>query len=127
MAYTTSKKTEDKSNKFIAIVAVIGSVLIFIGLAWLIASNWRYIPDFIKVLIMVVSTIASFVIGVKLRQDNNEAVGRSLIALGALLYILTLGSLSYKKGGGGPLTNQPQQSTWYLYSLPAPAATARYW
>ena len=34
LADSSQKKSEEKSNKFIAVVATIGSVLIFIGFAW---------------------------------------------------------------------------------------------
>ena len=90
LADSGKEENELKSNKFIAIVAIIGAVLIFIGFAWLIAKNWHQIPSFIKVFILVGSTLAAFVSGVTLRQRDNEGVGRALITLGALLYVLSL-------------------------------------
>lgn len=83
-------KSAEKSNKFITIIATIGAVLIFIGIAWLIAKNWHQIPDLIKVFILVLATVAAFVFGVFLRQKKHEGVGRSLLVLGALLYILSV-------------------------------------
>tara|TARA_Y100000031_G_scaffold90828_1_gene99920 strand:+ start:42 stop:1604 length:1563 start_codon:yes stop_codon:yes gene_type:complete len=90
LADSSKEESETKSNKFIAVVATIGAVLIFIGFAWLIAKNWHQIPNFMKVFILVGSTLAAFVSGVMLRQREHEGVGRSLITLGALLYILSL-------------------------------------
>ncbi len=90
LADSTREDSEGKLNKFIAVVATIGAVLIFIGFAWLIAKNWHQIPDAIKVLILVGATLGAFVSGVMLRQNNHEGVGRSLITLGALLYIASV-------------------------------------
>lgn len=79
-----------RGSAFVNIIATIGAVLIFVGIAWLIAKNWHQIPNAIKVLILVFATLTSFVSGVLLRQHEHEGVGRSLITLGALLYILSL-------------------------------------
>ena len=81
---------EEKSNKFVTIVATIGAILVFIGIAWLIARNWHQIPNVLKVTILIFATLASFISGVLLRQKEYDGVGRSLITLGALLYILSL-------------------------------------
>ena len=45
-----------QSVSFGAIVATIGSILIALGVAWLIALNWRVMPSALKVLILVSST-----------------------------------------------------------------------
>ena len=90
LADSGKEETESKSNKFVAIVAIIGAVLIFIGFAWLIAKNWHQIPSFIKVIILVGSTLAAFVSGFRLRQKDHDGAGRALITLGAMLYVLSL-------------------------------------
>lgn len=90
LADSGKEETESKSNKFVAIAAIIGTVLIFIGFAWLIAKNWHQIPGLIKVIILVGSTLAAFVSGFRLRQRDHDGVGRALITLGALLYVLSL-------------------------------------
>jgi uncharacterized membrane protein len=107
----SKNQTEEKSNKFLSIIAIIGAVLIFIGFAWLIAKNWHQIPDFVRVLILVGATIAAFVSGVIIRHRNHEAVGRALITLGALLYILTLFLVSQIYN----LTTTPQHYAWLLF------------
>lgn len=75
---------------FGAIVATIGSILIALGFAWLIASNWHGIPDFIKVLILVFATLASLIVGMILRIKEYGKIGGSLIILGSLLYALSI-------------------------------------
>ncbi|MBR9702718.1 DUF2157 domain-containing protein [Candidatus Woesearchaeota archaeon] len=102
---------EQKSNKFIAIIAVIGAVLIFVGFAWIIAKNWHQIPTIIKLFILIGSTIVAFVTGVLARQRNHEGVGKSLITLGALLYILSLFLISQIYH----LATSTQHYAWILF------------
>jgi len=111
LADSSQEKAEEKSNKFIAIVAIIGAVLIAIGFAWLIAKNWHQIPNAIKVLILVGATLAAFVSGVVLRQNNHEGIGRSLITLGALLFILSLFLISQIYN----LATSAQHYAWMLF------------
>ena len=86
LADTSQEKTEGKSKKFLGIISIIGAVLIFIGVAWLIAQNWHQIPNLIKIFILLLATVSSFVFGVLARQKKHDGVGRGLITLGALLY-----------------------------------------
>lgn len=83
-------KSDDKSRNFISIVSIIGVVLIFIGVAWLIAKNWHQIADIFKILILLSSTLSALFLGVFLRENKHREVGHSLITLGALLYILSI-------------------------------------
>jgi len=89
-ADSSQQQTKDKSSKFISIVATIGAVLIFIGFAWLLAKNWHQIPALIKIIILVGSTIAAFICGVLMRQKDHDNIGRALMILGSLLYILSV-------------------------------------
>ena len=81
---------EQRNSVFIALVSIIGAVLIFVGIAWLVADNWNSIPDPLKVTILVLAVILSYGSGVFVRMSGHDKTGRALIMLGALLYILTL-------------------------------------
>lgn len=72
------------------VVAVMGSVLIFVGMAWMIANNWHQIPDLGKTAILLAATSAAFASGVFARMKEHEGVGRALILLGGLLYIVSV-------------------------------------
>jgi len=72
------------------IVATIGAILIALGVAWLVALNWHDLPDFFKVLIMVLATIIAYASGVFLRIKEYPKIGESLLLLGALLYTWTI-------------------------------------
>jgi len=108
---STPKKSEKESNEFFSIIAIIGAVLIFVGIAWLIAWNWNNIPDFVKVLILISSTIIAFTIGVVAREKNHEGVARALILLGAGLYLLSLFLISQIYN----LATNLQHYAWILF------------
>ena len=94
-----------------SIIAIMGAVLIFVGVAWLIAKNWHQIPDIVKVVILVFSTLLAFVLGVVLKSNNYDGSGRGLIALGALLYVLSLFLISQIYH----LANSTQNYSWLLF------------
>ena len=75
---------------FGSVVATIGSILIALGVAWLIALNWAGMPSALKILILVFATAGAYVAGVLLRTNDYEKIGESLLVLGALLYTLSI-------------------------------------
>src|SRR3989344_4260173 len=75
---------------FGAIVATIGSILIALGVAWLIALNWSDIPAALKILILVLATAGAYTTGVIFRIKDYSKIGGSLLILGALLYTLSI-------------------------------------
>src|SRR3989338_5046726 len=75
---------------FGAVVATIGSILIALGIAWLIALNWAVMPSALKVLILVLATAGAYTAGVLFRTHYYEKIGGSLLVLGALLYTLSI-------------------------------------
>jgi uncharacterized membrane protein len=75
---------------FGSIVATIGSVLVALGVAWLIALNWDVIPAALKIVILVIATAAAYAGGVLFRTNDYENIGSSLLVLGALLYTLSI-------------------------------------
>jgi uncharacterized membrane protein len=79
-----------KGASFVEIVGFIGVILIFLGVIWLIATNWHQIPDFFKISILVLSTLASLALGVFARVKDYEKIGSALIVLGALLYVASI-------------------------------------
>ena len=75
---------------FGSIVATIGSILIALGFAWLIAQNWHVIPDFLKVIILVILTASALTAGAILKTHDYEKISASLFMLGSLLYTLSI-------------------------------------
>lgn len=75
------------SNKLIATVAILGSVLMGVGVILWIASNWEEIPRFGKVallfLIILVNYASSYYL---LFIKNYQKTGRALVFLGCILF-----------------------------------------
>jgi uncharacterized membrane protein len=70
--------------------AVIGTVLIACGIAWLLAENWHIIPSFLKIIILLSATGGTLFAAVKLKENNYTGIGESLFILGSLLYTLSI-------------------------------------
>ncbi|MFA6022904.1 MAG: DUF2157 domain-containing protein [Candidatus Pacearchaeota archaeon] len=81
--------SEKSKFSFVGVVVTFGAILIGLGFAWLIAMNWEWMPDFVKILILVFCTLASYVSGFFLREKFLKS-GESLIFLGGLLYTLSV-------------------------------------
>lgn len=77
-----------KSTKLIASVSVIASILLGLGAILFIASGWKVIPSFIKVLILMTGTYAAYFTGYHLRyqRENLPAVGGAILFLSAVLF-----------------------------------------
>jgi len=88
LADVDQKSKEEMSNKFIVAISTIGAILLGIGAILFVASNWREIPDLMKVLILLGSTFGAYYLGYLLKYDkkNLPKVGVSLFFLGALLF-----------------------------------------
>lgn len=83
------QQSESKTS-FGGIVATFGAVLIALGVAWLIALNWHDIPSALKILILVLATVAAYAAGVLCRVYQYPRIGSALLVLGALLYTLSI-------------------------------------
>ncbi len=83
-------KRKGGSASFGSIVATIGSILVAIGVAWLIAINWSEMPSLLKVAILISSTALAYISGTILRIRDYKKIGESLLILGALLYTLSI-------------------------------------
>ena len=88
LADVDQKSKEERSNKFIVAISTIGAILLGIGAILFVASNWREIPDLMKVLILLGSTFGAYYLGYLFKYDkkNLPKVGVSLFFLGALLF-----------------------------------------
>ncbi len=85
-------RKEQTSNKIVGSMSTIGSVLLGIGALLFVASNWVVIPDLIKILILVGSTLSAFWAGYyfQYQRQNLPKTGAALIFLGALLFGATV-------------------------------------
>ena len=74
-------------NRVVSIIAVMGAVLIGLGIIAFFAANWSEIPKLVKLAMMVVGTPAVYVIGwlVGYRFDYPR-IGIAIILLGAIAF-----------------------------------------
>ncbi len=80
----------DRRLSFGTIVAVLGSILITVGIAWLIAQNWHYLSALVKIVILAAATMGAYSAGTYFRLRNYNGIGKALIVLGGLLYTLSI-------------------------------------
>ena len=79
-----------KGASFGTIAAVFGSILIALGVAWLIAQNWHQMPAALKIIILLSATIGSYATGTMLRVKSYPGIGKALLVLGGLFYTLSI-------------------------------------
>ena len=75
---------------FGTIVGVIGSILIALGVAWLIAQNWHQMPAPLKIIILLGATSAAYAAGTILRTREYSGIAKALFILGGLLLSLSV-------------------------------------
>ena len=71
-------------------MAVFGSILIALGVVWLMAQNWHQMPAAAKIIVLLTATGASYTAGTVFRVRDYAGIGKSLLVLGALLYTLSI-------------------------------------
>jgi len=88
LAEINEKGSERQKGNIVNILATIGSVLIGVGIISMIAANWEFIPSMIKVLILLLSTFATFLTGYYFSyiKKNLPKVGNALIFLSTLIF-----------------------------------------
>ncbi|MBW2976754.1 DUF2157 domain-containing protein [Candidatus Woesearchaeota archaeon] len=75
---------------FGTIVAIFGSILIALGIAWLIAQNWHQMHAALKIIILLAVTSAAYISGIMFRVRDYSGIGEALLILGALLFTLSV-------------------------------------
>ena len=84
--YGVEKKTYKPGNA-ISAISTMAVILINVGIILFFASNWEYIPDSIKIMLLVVVTFSSYYAGyvMKFEKKNYPLAGHALIFLGSIL------------------------------------------
>ena len=74
-------------NRVVSVIAVMGAVLIGLGIIAFIAANWSEIPKLVKLAMMVVGTPAIYVIGWFVGyRFHYPRIGTAVILLGAIAF-----------------------------------------
>ncbi len=77
----------DRSKKLVAILSILGSILIGVGIILFVASNWRTIPRYWRVILLITALLASYAAGFYLKfKKQMEKTGMALVLLGTLIF-----------------------------------------
>ncbi|MCF8261884.1 MAG: DUF2157 domain-containing protein [Melioribacteraceae bacterium] len=89
---TTITIKEKSSNKFLTTISVLGALFIGNGILWMVASNWDWTPDIVKLLILFVSTSGTLMLGYYLGYTGKDypKIGNALIFLSTILYCISV-------------------------------------
>ncbi len=84
--YGVEKKTYKPGN-LISAISTLAVILIGVGIILFFASNWEYIPDTIKIMLLFVATFSTYYAGyvMKFEKQNYPMAGHALIFLGSIL------------------------------------------
>lgn len=83
---------EERTSKLISVVSVLGALLVGIGAILFIASNWKSIPDFLKLILIFGTTYATYFAGWRLKYEtrSNPKLGHALLFLGTIFVGVTI-------------------------------------
>lgn len=88
--YAESRREADaeRGEKLVTVLAVLGALLLGIGVIIFFAANWQAMPKWLKVSLIFGGVITSYGTGYYLTfiRQNHPRVGRALIFLGSVLY-----------------------------------------
>lgn len=82
------KEEAESGSRLVTALAVLGALLLGIGVILFFASNWQYIPKPVKVAMIFSAIVVSYSLGYYLafERGNYPRAGRALILLGTILY-----------------------------------------
>lgn len=75
-------------GRLITTISILGAILIGTGIILFIASNWSYIPNWLRLAIIFAALLSSYWTGFRLRYDRGTypRTGGAVILLGALVF-----------------------------------------
>lgn len=88
--YAARREREEavRGGRLVTVLAVIGAILLGLGVILFFASNWQAMSKTLKVAIVLGSIVIAYAIGYFLafEKQNYPRVGRAVILLGSILY-----------------------------------------
>lgn len=86
-AINTENKESDSQKKVIKIIIIAGVIFIGAGIFSFVAANWQEMGRFIKVALIILALLASYVAGWYLKEKRGfMKTGEALFLLGAIIY-----------------------------------------
>ncbi|UCC68005.1 MAG: DUF2157 domain-containing protein [Armatimonadota bacterium] len=93
-------------SRIVSVVALLGSILVGVGVILLIGSNWEHLPKWFRLALLTGATAGSYHAGYIMRFQSRKypKVGMALLLLGSLLWgasIFLIGQMYHMGSGGG--------------------------
>lgn len=99
---TAPKPREEIQKRIIRIIVTIGVILIGVGIFSFIAANWQEMAKAVRVSIIVISMLASYIAGWFLKEKYHYSkTGEALFLLGSIIYgagIFLVGQMFHIRG-----------------------------
>ncbi|MFQ6030106.1 MAG: DUF2157 domain-containing protein, partial [Dehalococcoidia bacterium] len=115
--YPEAELSQTPRGRLVTVLAILGAVLIGLGIIMFFASNWQELPREAKLALMLFGVPGTYVLGFWLRyRKNYQRVGLAVIFLAAIFYgaAIHLVAQSYHV----PVNNPNLVSFWFLGVLP---------
>lgn len=109
-------------SRMVSILAVLGVVLVGVGVILLIGANWEYIPKWTRLLLLILATAAVYFGGYRMayKSKSYPKVGLALLLLGSLFWgasIFLIGQM-YQLGGFDGGGERQAVLYWFIGVLP---------
>src|SRR5262245_12861100 len=75
----------ERRGRLIAVVAIVGAVVVGLGVILFFAANWSAIPHFLRLGMLVAATVGAYAVGDRLR-DASTRIAHAFVILGVLLF-----------------------------------------
>lgn len=109
-----------RRSRIVYVLAVLGAVLIGVGVILVMGANWQYLPKWFRLALLICATAASYHCGYRMayRSQTYPKVGMGLLLLGSLLWgaSIFLVAQMYHLGGEGGETAAVLY--WFIGVLP---------
>jgi uncharacterized membrane protein len=88
----SDKFKPSKPVNFVKTISLMGAILVGLGLILFVASNWQRIPDFVKTMLLLITTFSTFYAGYyfTFKRKDSFTLGNALLLLASLFFGATL-------------------------------------
>lgn len=112
-------------SRIISILAVLGAILVGVGVIILIGANWQAMPKWSRVTLLIIAMTAAYTGGWRLSHGTGKypKLGMALLLLGSLIWgagIFLVGQMYH--GGGEPGLSGERQALLYWFAGVLPLA-----
>lgn len=93
--YEMAETLPESKSRLVTVISILGAVLVGIGAILFVASNWKKLPDFLKLILLFGTTFGTYFAGWRLEFDtkSHPKLGHALLFLasifvGAMIFLI---------------------------------------